>query len=186
MENLKPRLIEAIRNDALLFGDFHLRSGGISKYYVNLKRGNLRSRNLPLFVQGLVSKVGYNLLNVDAFGGPMSGADPLVSGILMAMNAIGHDCDGFLIRPEPKDHGTESVVEGRLEKGMLVVVVEDVTTTGASALKAVEEVMKARATVLKVLAVLDRGTDTKAKFREQGLEYESLLHIDDVLKPEER
>lgn len=186
MKDMKVRCIEAIRRDALLFGDFTLKSGAKSTHYIDLKKGNLSSRNLPLFVQGLIGLVGQDLQFVDAFGGPMSGADPLVSGCLMAVNAIGLDCDGFLIRPQPKDHGTQNLIEGRLEKGMWVVVIEDVTTTGASAFKAVEEVRKVGAHVCKVLAVLDRGTNTKQWFRERGIKYASLLHLDDVLKPEER
>lgn len=182
---MKEMLVKAVREDALLFGDFTLKSGAKSRYYIDLKRGCLRGRNLQLFVAGLLCELGSEVEGVDAFGGPMSGADPLVAGVLMALAGAGRDLPGFLVRPEPKDHGTGKLVEGRLQEGMRVVLIEDVTTTGASVLRAVAEVEKAGARVVKVLAVLDRGLKTKDLFATHGLDYASLLTIDDVLNAEE-
>ena len=90
----------------------------------------------------------------DAIGGPTFGADPIVAGILMLINSI-----GFMVRKEPKDHGNTNLIEGPVEPGMNVVIVEDTVTTGGSAKKAIKAARDFGLNVKAVGSIFFRGTE---------------------------
>ena len=107
------------------------------------------------------------------------GADPIVGGMLNAASEKRPDLRGFLIRKESKGHGTQKFVEGPVEPGMKVVIVEDVVTTGGSALQAVERIQDFGCEVVCVAGIIDRLEGGKANFEARGLEHRTLLTIRD-------
>jgi orotate phosphoribosyltransferase len=109
------------------------------------------------------------------------GADPIVGATLARAPARGRaDLRGFLVRKESKGHGTGRLVEGPLEEGMAVAIVDDVATTGGSSIRAVEAVEAMGCRVALVIAVLDRLEGAADAFRDRGLEFRSLVTIRDL------
>jgi orotate phosphoribosyltransferase len=176
----RERLIELLQRDALKRGTFTLASGRTSHYYVD-------GRKLTLSAEGAAS-IGAGVLEllagefkVDAVGGLTMGADPIVGATLALASAagLGH-LRGFLVRKEAKAHGTAKLVEGPLEPGSTVAIVEDVATTGGSALQAVVAAQAMGCKVAVVIAVLDRLEGAAAAFAERGLPFRALLTIRDL------
>jgi len=122
---------------------------------------------------------------VKAIGGLTMGADPIVGGVLSRAGDFGRsDLLGFLVRKEAKDHGTGKLVEGPLEPGMKVVILDDVATTGGSSLQAVRAVRSAGAEVLAVIVVLDRLQGADKNFEAEGLKFFALADLNDLeIKP---
>ncbi|WP_437204234.1 orotate phosphoribosyltransferase [Planctomicrobium sp. SH664] len=173
----KQALIELFRQRALKFGDFTLASGKKAKYYLDGKQITLHSKGLHLVSEGLLELMGSS--EVQAVGGMSIGADPIVAGVLSAAAARQQELLGFLVRKEAKGHGTQKYVEGPIEPGMKVTIVEDVVTTGGSSLLAVERVQAFGCEVVEVLAIIDRMEGGAKNFADKGLAFRSLLTIQD-------
>lgn len=173
----RDRLIELFRQRALKFGDFTLASGKKSTYYLDGKQITLHSEGLKLVSEGLLDLLSD--VSFTAFGGMTIGADPIVGGVLTAAAARDRELIGFLVRKEPKGHGTQRYIEGPLTPGQSVVVVDDVVTTGGSALQAVDRVQEFGATVVGVVGVIDRCEGGAAAFAARNLPFRSLLSIRD-------
>lgn len=173
----KNALIQLFRERALKFGDFTLASGKKASYYLDGKQITLHSRGLQLVSQGLLELI--DTRNVQAVGGMSIGADPIAAGVLCAAATHGIDLLGFLVRKEAKGHGTQKYVEGPIEPGMKVAIVEDVVTTGGSSLQAVERLHEFGCEVTQVLAIIDRMEGGAANFARAGLKFQSLLSIQD-------
>lgn len=173
----KDALIELFRERALKFGEFTLASGKKASYYLDGKQITLHSRGLQLVSQGLLELIDTRI--VQAVGGMSIGADPIAAGVLCAAAIRGIDLLGFLVRKEAKGHGTQKYVEGPIEPGMKVAVVEDVVTTGGSSLQAVERLRDFGCEVTQVLAIIDRMEGGAANFAQAGLQFKSLLTIQD-------
>lgn len=127
----RQKLIDLFHKRALKFGDFTLASGKKSSYYLDGKQITLHSEGLRLVSEGLLDLLAD--VQFDAIGGMSIGADPIVGGVLVAAAAHSRDLCGFLVRKEPKGHGTNKYVEGPVLPGMKVVIIDDVVTTGGSA-----------------------------------------------------
>ncbi len=123
-----------------------------------------------------------NVVAVDAVGGVSIGGDPLVSSVVLAAYQEKDDLKGFLIRKEPKGHGTNRWVEGgkNLKKGMNVVILEDVVTTGGSSLKAIEAVEKEGYKVKGVIALLDRLDGGQEAIESQGYIFKAIFTLKDI------
>ena len=134
----KPDLIDLVRDRALKFGDFTLASGRRAKYYLDGKQVTLDAKGLRLLSQGLLELLAD--VEFDAVGGMSIGADPIVAGVLTVAADRGRDLQGFLVRKEPKGHGTQRYIEGPVQPGARVAIVEDVVTTGGSSIQACERV----------------------------------------------
>ena len=146
--------IALLKEKAYRRGDFTLSSGKKSEHYVNCKPVTLQSDAL-LFISWCILEC----LDEDtvAVGGLTLGADPLVSGVAMASACVGDNVSGLIVRKEPKGHGTAAWIEGPLlPKGSKVTVLEDVITTGGSAIKAAEKLRDAGYIVERVVAIVDR------------------------------
>jgi orotate phosphoribosyltransferase len=103
------------------------------------------------------------------------GAVPLISPVMLhARIRHGRDIPGFFVRQRAKTHGTKKLVEGSDVSGKRAVVLEDVTTTGGSAMQAVEEVRNAGGEVVMVLSIVDRGEGAAEFYREQGIPFTSI------------
>ncbi|WP_437190757.1 orotate phosphoribosyltransferase [Planctomicrobium sp. SH527] len=173
----KQVLCDLFRERALKFGDFTLASGKKATYYLDGKQITLHSRGLQQVSEGLLDLI--DLDNVDAVGGMSIGADPIVAGILSAAAARGKELIGFLVRKESKGHGTNKYVEGPLQPGMKVAIVEDVVTTGGSSLLAVDRVQEFGAEVVQVLSIIDRMEGGAKNFAARNIPLQSLLTIQD-------
>jgi orotate phosphoribosyltransferase len=118
--------------------------------------------------------------DVQAIGGLTMGADPIVGATLALAGMLGRDLRGFLVRKEAKSHGTGSRVEGPLEPGATVAILDDVATTGGSSFQAIDAVQAMGCRVAVVIVVLDRLEGAAAAFEARGLPFEPLLTIRDL------
>lgn len=173
----RQKLIALFLERALKFGDFTLASGKKSKYYLDGKQISLHSAGLRLVSQGLLELL--KDVEFSAIGGMSIGADPIVGGVLVAAAESGRSLDGFLVRKEPKGHGTQRYIEGPVQAGGKVVVIDDVVTTGGSALQAVERITEFGCQVVCVVGIIDRKEGGGANFAAKGLPFRSLLTIED-------
>ncbi|MFV0442538.1 MAG: orotate phosphoribosyltransferase [Planctomycetaceae bacterium] len=173
----QQRLIDLVRERALKFGDFTLASGKQAKYYLDGKQVTLDAQGLRLLSEGLLELLAD--VEFDAVGGMSIGADPIVAGVLTVAAERGRDLQGFLVRKEPKGHGTQRYIEGPVQPGARVAIVEDVVTTGGSSILAVERVKEFGATPVVVATIIDRMEGGRANFAKIGVELRSLLTIRD-------
>ena len=172
-----PTLITLFRERALKFGDFTLASGKKATYYLDGKQITLHSQGLRLVSEGLLALM--EGVDAQAIGGMSIGADPIVGGMLAVAAEQGRDLAGFLVRKEPKGHGTQKYIEGPVSPGMKVVIVEDVVTTGGSSILAADRAKEFGLDVVLVLAIIDRMEGGRQNFEKQGYAFQSLLTIAD-------
>ena len=152
-------------------GEFSLSTGTVSNHYVTCKPVILNGTGLRLASEQMLRYV-----DTDWVAGLTLGADPLVSGVALLGNI-----NGLIIRKEPKGHGTESQVEGPLPpKGSTITVLEDVTTTGGSSLKAVKVLRSLGYFVDRVVTIVDRQEGAEAMFRDEGIELCSLVELEEL------
>lgn len=170
-------LLQLFRERALKFGDFTLASGKKAKYYLDGKQITLHSQGLRLVSEGLLKLM--DGIEAQAVGGMSIGADPIVGGMLALAAGQGRELAGFLVRKEPKGHGTQKYIEGPVTPGMKVVIVEDVVTTGGSSIQAADRAREFGLDVVKVLAIIDRMEGGRENFAKHGLAFDSLLKITD-------
>ena len=192
MENkIKQQFIDLLRDSkALQYGDFTLASGKKSSYYVDGKMLSLSSKALTVVARMLAFKIYEACPIIDAIGGPELGAVPLIGGVLahwgITLKLWGYENDikGFIVRKETKGHGLKKGVEGPLDSEKIhnVCIIEDVITTGASALKAIEAVEALGHQVLIVATVLDRQEGARQLFEDRGLKFIPLLTASDIIK----
>jgi orotate phosphoribosyltransferase len=152
---------------------FQLSSGGWSHDYVDGKHAVATGRGLQLASQAVIDRIGRPF---DAVGGPTMGADALAHGVALLSGVA-----WFSVRKEPKGHGRQAWVEGaRLTGGERVVMVEDVVSTGASLLKAVDQIRELGAEVIAATALLDRSPSVADRFEAAGVEWAPLLTWEDL------
>ena len=176
----KTKLADLIRQHALEYGEFTLKSGAKSNFYLDLRKLHLTPLGLLCVCNMLMQRMAP--LAIDAFGGPSIGADPIVGGLtyMAGFHPFGNRLRAFLIRKEAKDHGLDGRIVGPLKPGHRCVIIEDVVTSGGSSLDAIDAVEAFGAKVVKVFAVVDRLSGGAERFAERGYEYEALLTIDDL------
>ncbi len=156
-----------------------LSSGKASTYYFDCKPVTLSADGAPLvgdaFVEALDALPAAALpAQIRAVGGLTHGADPIVGATMLRAAAQGRPLDGFYVRKQPKTHGTMRLIENPPPPGTRVVIVEDVVTSGRSALKAVDEAQKAGCIVAGVIALVDRDEGGAAAIRGQVPGYVAL------------
>lgn len=171
-------LIALIRHKALKFGSFTLASGKKATYYLDGKQVTLDPNGARLIGEGLLDLLESDAMPA-AIGGMSIGADP-ITGAVVTMSAVrGTPLRGFMVRKEPKGHGTNRYLEGPVEPGEEVAIVEDVVTTGGSSLAAIERAEAFGLKVSVVLAVIDRMEGGAEEFARRGYRFRSLLDIRD-------
>ena len=170
----KKQKLHAIISRASLLrdGEFRLTSGRSSNFFFDLKRTMLDPEGASLLADLLFDRIKGE--PVDCIGGMETGAIPIVATLCMR-SWPQKPIKGFFIRKEAKGHGTDQRVDGLLENGSRVILLEDVTTTGGSAMRAVEQVRRAQCTVIKVIAVVDRLEGAEDNFRRSGIRFEALF-----------
>lgn len=182
------RLIQLIRELAVIEGEVTLASGRVSDYYVDMRRATLHHEAAPLIghvMLDMLEEAGFGPGEIDAVGGLTMGADPVATAILHATASRGLDIDAFVVRKEAKGHGLKRRVEGPDVAGKRVVVLEDTSTTGGSPLEAMAALREAGAEVVAVGVVVDRNTGARERIVAEGVPYLAALSITDI-RPEAR
>lgn len=156
MEADRERLRELLRENSLMFGDFTLTSGKKSQYYFDSKKTTLLAEGAHLTAREILRTLREQGIVADAIGGMTLGADPIVCPVSALSFTEGPPLRAFLVRKEAKGHGTARRIEGNLEPGSRVVVVDDVVTTAGSTLSAIEAVQAAGHQVVAVVCLVDR------------------------------
>lgn len=177
---LKQKLIDLIRRLSYREGHFILASGKESSFYVDIK-------NMSLHPEGAkaIGQLTWQVVEAKQFsgvGGPTLGADPLATALSLTAFERGQTVPAFIIRKEPKKHGTSQWIEGRenLTPGGELLVVEDVVTTGGSSIKAIEKVRAEGFKVSTLLAVLDRNEGGREALAAIGVKLVALASIAEI------
>jgi len=156
------QLLSLLARLSFRLGQFKLSSGGTSDYYVDCRTTTLHAEGGRLTGHAVLELLEENNIQADAVGGLTMGADPIVSNVATASawRAQSHPAapllHGFLVRKAEKAHGTGRRIEGFWQPGTRVVVVDDVCTTGASTINAIEAVREAGMTVVAVVCIVER------------------------------
>ena len=172
----RDELLNAIRDVAVVRGDFVLSSGQRASWYVDLRRVLLAGRYAPLAGRVMLETTAD--LGYDAAGGLTMGADPVAAAMMHAAAADGRILDAFVVRKGEKAHGLQRRIEGPDVAGRRVLAVEDTSTTGNSVLTAVTALRDAGAEVAGVAVLVDRGA--RAHVTELGLPYRAAYEQADL------
>ncbi len=175
---MKEELLELLKKDAYKKGDFKLSSGKTSEHYVNCKPVTLSGRGLTLASLLILMHV-----ETDCVAGLTLGADPLVTGVSIVSALDKRLINALIVRKEPKGHGTQAWIEGPLPKeGTKITVLEDVITTGGSAIQAVKRLRDVGYVVDRVVSIIDRQEDGEADaaMKEEDLELISIFKLDEL------
>ncbi len=163
------RLIALLAEKSVLFGEFTLASGRRSDFYVDARLSTMSPEGLRLIGEegrGAIERAGWK---VDAVGGLTMGADPIAYAIAYSSATTPRPLRAFSVRKAAKEHGTGKRVEGPFRKGDVVAVIEDVITTGGSAVSAIDAIRQEGGTVAGVLALLDREEGGVARIEALGV-----------------
>jgi orotate phosphoribosyltransferase len=167
MTESEQRLLEILRARSFKRGRFKLASGGWSDHYIDGKMSEVFSGAVRLIGEVLYERT--QALPLDALGGLEVGAVPLTTAAVMAYDLHGRVMEGFWVRDKVKGHGTQKLIEGKLERGFRVLILDDVITRGGSSLKAVLAAREAGAEVVGVLALVDRLAGAEQLLRSHGV-----------------
>lgn len=177
----KPRLVELIKELAVVHGRVTLSSGLEADYYVDLRRATLHHEAAPLIGKVMLKLLADNgIKDIDAVGGLTMGADPVATALMHQAAGQGISLDAFVVRKQAKAHGMGRQVEGPSVEGKRVVVLEDTSTTGGSPLTAAEALKAAGAIVVAVATVVDRNTGAKEAIEAAGYPYLTAITLEDL------
>jgi orotate phosphoribosyltransferase len=169
----RKRLHQIIKSQSLLKDhDYVLASGKKSDYYFNMKRTTFDPEG-----SNLIAEMVYDEIADEKgvyIGGLANGATPIVSTTVF-ISASHKPKMGFYVREEIKNHGTQQLIEGFIEDGADVIIVDDVTTLGGSVMKAVAAVRARKCNVKKIITIVDRLEGAAEKFRQEGIEFVSFF-----------
>ena len=180
MTTYRKTLLQLIKERAYRHGEFILSSGKKTEHYVNCKPVTLSCEGNALLSLLMIEEIEKEAV---AVGGLTLGADPLVCGVAQRAYYSGHrHVDALIIRKNPKGYGTKEVIEGnKPPAGSVVTVLEDVTTTGSSAIKAVNVLREAGYIVNRVIAIVDRQENHKV-WDNNEIEFISIFKLEDIIK----
>jgi orotate phosphoribosyltransferase len=163
------RLIALLAERSAKHGQFTLASGKRSTFYIDARLTTMSPEGLSIIGPLALSVLRQTGWNVDAIGGLTLGADPISYAISYASAGSDHPLRAFTVRKEAKTHGTGKLLEGPFRQGDRVAVIEDVLTTGGSALRAIDAVRAAAGTVVGVLALVDREEGGQQAIQKAGI-----------------
>jgi orotate phosphoribosyltransferase len=178
----RDRLRQMLLDRSMRFGEFVLSSGATSNYYIDVRKTSFHAEGLRM-----ISKMFYEILlpdKITAVGGLTLGADPLVTGLMLYSAEQGHPLEAFVVRRNTKDHGMRGQVEGNLAGHKRVAILDDVITSGESALIAAEAAESYKAQVVRVVAVVDREQGAAQIFQQRGFPFKALFSIGELLPAE--
>lgn len=173
----RERLLGLLRTLSYRAGRVVLSSGAVSDFYIDCKQTSLNAEGARLCGAQFLERIRARFPAARAIGGPTLGADPLVAAVAVLSAQQGTPLHAFIIRKEPKSHGTAAWIEGmgNLAPGDPVVLLEDVVTTGASSLRSIQRAEEAGLRVLGVLALVDRCEGGRAAIEATGRPLEALF-----------
>ncbi|HYZ41987.1 MAG TPA: orotate phosphoribosyltransferase [Stellaceae bacterium] len=173
LDEKRQRLLSIIRRQSVLQDrEFRLTSGRSSNFFVDLKKTMFDPEGARLLADLLFDKIKDE--DVDCIGGMEAGGIPIVATLCMR-SWPERPIKGFFVRKAAKGHGTDQRVDGFLEAGSRVILLEDVTTTGGSAMQVVDQTRQSGGTVVKVISVVDRLEGASETFLAAGIAFESLF-----------
>jgi orotate phosphoribosyltransferase len=175
----RNQLFMLLRERAFRRGRVVLASGKESDYDFDMKPAMLDPDGAALMAELILTAI--QGVSADAVGGLEMGAVPLIAPVAMKSPAFGRYLPGFFVRKAVKDHGTQKRIDGNDITGKSVVIVEDVTTTGNSAMDAVKAVEDAGAKVALVISILDRGEGAAELYAQAGIPFKSLFRAEEFL-----
>ncbi len=169
----KQYLIKLLKeNNVFLEGDFTLSSGKKSNYYINMKKAITNPEILSTIAKLITDMIKED--DVDKVAGPALGAVPIATAV-----SLESEIPLLMIRKEKKGYGTSKLIEGELNEGDKVIVVEDVTTTGGSLLKAIKAIQDNGGIVKRAFVVVDRLEGAKENFDNENIILEPLINVDE-------
>jgi len=170
------RILElAHETGALLHGKFTLSSGKKSDHYYDGKQLNLHPEGAYLIGEEILDRLSG--VDVDAIGGLVMGAIPIVTAVTLVSHIKGKPIPSFIVREEPKEHGTKKKIEGHLKKGSKVAIIDDVITAGGSVKKAIDAVKAEGCEVVKVIVIVDRKEGGSELLRKEGYNFEAIIEL---------
>src|SRR5271156_5580387 len=152
MSTARQELLEMLAQKSFRLGEFKLSSGGTSDYYIDCRTTTLNARGAQLVGQVFFDEIRKRGWQADAIGGLTMGADPIVVAVSVTSGTL----NGFLVRKAEKQHGTGQRIEGFREKGARVVIVDDVCTTGASTVQAIEAAREFGFEIVGAMCLVER------------------------------
>ena len=179
--DLRERLLTLLREKSVRVGNFTLASGRISDFYVDVRQTALHAEGASLIAQLLLARLQEESVGI---GGMTLGADPIACSAVAMSSHLGRQVHGFIIRKEPKGHGTGCylVGQGNLPPGSKVTMVEDTTTTGGSLLKAIQRAQDAGLEVIQCITVVDREEGATEALEAAGFTLEALTTRTELLE----
>jgi orotate phosphoribosyltransferase len=152
MSSARQKLLSTLAHKSFRLGEFKLSSGGTSDYYVDCRTTTLDAKGSRLTGEVFFEEIRKQGWKARAIGGLTMGADPIV----VAVSVVSGELDGFLVRKAEKQHGTGQRIEGFRERGARVVIVDDVCTTGASTVQAIEVAREFGFEIVGVMCLVER------------------------------
>lgn len=183
---LKKRLLELIIEKAFKYSEepvFKLVSGRMSNYYFNCKTVALYPEGMYLLGNLIFERI--KDLNIKGIGGLTLGADPIAYAVAYTSHLKGKAVEAFVVRKTPKSHGIrpgEQWIEGNVQKGDRVVIVDDVITTGKSTIEAITRALEGGLEIVKVIVLIDRQEGGKEAIEALGYKVESVITRDEVME----
>lgn len=176
----RARLIEIVKARSFQEGpEMRLASGKLSTFYFNMKPTMLDSEGAHLIASLILDQL--EGVDADLIGGLEMGAVPIAASVTAVAHARGRKLPAFFVRKQAKEHGTKSLIEGLARDetmiGKRVVIVEDVTTTGGSAIKAAEAIRASGATIVRVITIVDRQDGADEAFNAANMDFQPLLTL---------
>jgi orotate phosphoribosyltransferase len=176
----RNKLFALLKSRAFRRGRIVLASGRESDFYFDMKPAMLDPDGAGLMAELILQEL--QGITADCIGGLEMGAVPLIAPVAMRSPDFGRRLPGFFVRKAVKDHGTKKRVDGADISGKTVVILEDVTTTGGSAMDAITAVQDAGAKVALVLSILDRGEGAADLYAKAGIPFKSLFRAEEFLR----
>lgn len=178
----RARLIEIVRARSYQVGpEMKLASGRTSTHYFNMKPTMLDAEGANLIAHLILDQL--DGVDADLVGGLEMGAVPIAASVTAIAHERGRKLSAFFVRKQAKEHGTKSLVEGLARdesmQGKKIVIVEDVTTTGGSSIKAADAIRAAGGEIVRVITIVDRQEGADEAFRAAGLDLRPLLTMSD-------
>ena len=175
MDNNKKEIIKLLKdNQVVKYGKFTLSSGKESTYYVDMKNAITNPEILSKVAEIISKRI--DKMRIDKIAGPALGAIPIVTAV-----SIESSIPMLMIRKSKKDYGTSELIEGNLQTGDRVIVLEDVTTTGNSLIKAVKAVLASGGIVDKAYVIVDRNEGAIDNLKKEGVDLEPLVSVNDFM-----
>jgi len=175
------KLVALLAERSAKRGEFTLASGKRSTFYIDARLTTMSPEGFSIIGPLALAVLQQTDWSVDAIGGLTLGADPISYAISYASAHCNHPMRAFTVRKEAKAHGTQKLLEGPFRKGDRVAVIEDVLTTGGSALRAIDAVRAAAGTVVGVLALVDREEGGRQAIEKVGVHVVALTTASQII-----